>query len=297
MVSRCYCFTLNNYTEEETAELSQCKPPLKGMWWGREVGENGTPHLQGYMTLTKPMRITGIAKIPGCRRMHLEVRRGTHQEAITYCGKESPLEKYGDTTRAQGSRSDLDRARRLATEGGMRAVTLTEKHQGIVVAEKFLTYHEEPRDWKPRIDWYWGPTNTFKSSVARAMLEDKDVYTKNNGTKWWNGYDRHEAVIIDDFRDSWWSLTEMLSLLDRYEKQIEVKNGMRQFVPKWIIVTSAKHPASLYGGCGEDVQQLLRRIDLVTEFCNEVGRGNTEALPPPMVDDDIEEVLKDLGCL
>lgn len=278
MVSRCYCFTLNNYTDEEVTILSECNPPLKAIWWGKEVGENGTPHLQGYATFKKPMRIVGIKKLPGCERMHLEVRRGTHQQAIDYCGKSAPLEKFGDTEKGQGYRTDIDWVRSTAGTEGMRGVTLCGNMQQIRVAEKFLTYHEESRDWKPHIEWYWGATGTGKSRTAREKLANDDMFVKNDGSKWWDGYDAHDAVIIDDFRDSWWSLTEMLSLLDRYEKRVEYKGGWRQFVPRKIIVTSARAPHTMYAGCGEDVGQLLRRIDVVTEFCNEVTQGNTDGL-------------------
>lgn len=292
MVSRCYCFTLNNYTDEDVEQLSAATMPVKAIGWGREVGESGTPHLQGYLELTKPMRIAGLKKLGGAyAKMHLETRRGSREEAIAYCGKEAPWEAHGNWDITQGSRTDLDITRQRALEGGMREVTLTGNAQQIKVAEKFLTYHEEPRDWHTQVDWYWGPTGTGKSRRAREDLANCDLFVKNDGSRWWDGYDGHEAVILDDFRDSWWSLTETLSLLDRYEKRVEVKGGWRQFVPKRIIVTSAKHPATCYAGTGEDVQQLLRRIGSVTEFRNEVGGGNTEPLLP---DEDIEKILAEL---
>lgn len=295
MVSRCYCFTLNNYTDEDIAQLVNVKPPIKAIGWGREVGEEEhTPHLQGYLELTKPMRITGLKKLGGAyEKMHLEARRGTRAEAIEYCGKSAPWEGYGDWTITQGSRTDLDRTRQKALDGGMREVTLTCNAQQIKVASAFLTYHEEPRDWKPRVDWFWGPTGTFKSGVAESLLkEDWDFYPKRDNTRWWEGYDGHTGVLIDDFRDTWWPLQEMLSLLDRYEKRVEVKFGYRQFKPRHIIVTCPFHPKDCYRGSGEDIEQLLRRIDSVTKFCNEVEGGNTE---PPQQQK--EETVEDWGQL
>lgn len=289
MVSRNYCWTLNNWTDEECEVLR-----TPGRWryivWGREVGEEGTPHLQGYIELSKPQRITGIKKWGGpYARMHLETRRGTRLEAKNYCLEDGDWEEHGDwNAGGQGTRTDLDKVRNLAIGGGMREVTLTSNLQQIRVAEKYLTYHEEPRDFKPHVEWYWGPTGTGKSRAARNNCSAMDCYTKNTPTKWWNGYDGHEAVIIDDFRDSWWSLTDMLSLLDRYERQVETKGGERQFRASVIVVTSAHSPETLYKGCGEDVQQLLRRIDIVTEFRNEVG-GVILSPPTPSREDNISE--------
>lgn len=176
----------------------------------------------------------------------------------------------------------------------MREVTLTGNMQQIRVAEKYLTYHEEPRDWEMEVEWYWGPTGSGKSRAARTKFADLDYYTKNTPTKWWNGYDGHEAVIIDDFRDSWWPITDMLSLLDRYERQVETKGGERQFRARRVIITSANPPSNCYRNCGEAVEQLLRRIGHVTEFRNDVGGGNTE---PPRKDNvftDLEAVYEGL---
>ena len=78
------------------------------------------------------------------------------------------------------------------------------------------------------------------------MCYKESVYRKASDTKWWPGYDCHEEVIIDDFRDSWWPITYMLDLLDRYETKVETKGGYRQFVPKKIIITSCQDPNRCY---------------------------------------------------
>ena len=149
----------------------------------------------------------------------------------------------------------------------MRHVTSFYNAQQIRVAEKFLTYNEEPRDWKCDVKVYWGGAGVGKSRRCRDEEKDADIYTKNDGTMWWDGYDAHEVVIIDDFRPSWWKLTEMLSLLDRYEKKVQFKGGYRQFKPRRIYVTSNAHPKEWYAGCEWNaVEQLLRRIDVIEEI-------------------------------
>jgi len=332
MATRSLCFTLNNHTAVEVAHLATMPGLIRFICWGVEIAASGTPHLQGYLELSKPCRLAAIKKLgPGFDRAHFEARRGKRDDARDYCAKGSqPHDEwkelktkgpnygllaefisYGDwEAGGQGCRPDLGKVRSLACAEGMRGVTLTCNMQQIRVAEKFLSYHEEGRTWKPSVMWLWGPTGTGKTQCAHWLLGGLDFFVKSNGTKWWDGYDGHEGVIIDDFRDSWWELTETLGLLDRYTKPVETKGGWRQFLPKVIVVTSAKSPEACYASSGEDLGQLLRRIDVVTKFRNEVGGGNTgapptflgyasptplEASPLVVTDDDLDDLLAELA--
>lgn len=272
------CFTLNNYSDAEVDALYEWqKVACTYCVYGYECGIGGTHHLQGYAELKTRTRLSTLKKqLP---RAHLEERRGTQKQAVDYCIKDGMYDEYG-ILRIQGARNDLDKCRLMAAESGMKAVTASCNLQQIRVAEKYLTYNEESRDWKPQVTWIWGKTGTGKSKAARDCVSD-DVYTKNTGTKWWDGYDAHHDCIIDDFRPSWWDLTYFLALLDRYEFQVEVKGGMRQFRAHNIIVTSAFAPEDCYKGTGECIQQLLRRVDRVIHLENavpevpEVEEGNT----------------------
>jgi len=55
--TKCYVWTLNNYTEEEIFEIStsvfNTTKKIEYICFGKEIGDSGTPHLQGYLELTK----------------------------------------------------------------------------------------------------------------------------------------------------------------------------------------------------------------------------------------------------
>lgn len=258
MSFRNWCFTLNNYTESEVNEFENwC---FRYLIYGIEVGESGTPHIQGYIELDKKVRMSAMKKLNN--KIHWETRMGTQEQAVEYCKKEGNWKEFGNL-KNQGERTDLCRIRQMALDEGLTAVTRVGTMQQINVAKIFLTYNEEPRDWKPEVTWIYGPSGKGKSKLAREILDSEDIYVKNSGTKWWARYDNHEDVIIDDFRDTWWELTEMLSLLDRYEKVVEYKGGERQFRAKRIVITSIKHPRTCYRDSNEDIEQLLRRIDKI----------------------------------
>lgn len=106
-----YCFTLNNYTEEEEKKIKEfltsenCEYAVVG----KEVGENGTPHLQGFVNLKKKMRFHPFKKAIG-ERSHIEQARGTDCDNKKYCSKGGDLLLEVGEPSAQGKRSDLKAA-------------------------------------------------------------------------------------------------------------------------------------------------------------------------------------------
>lgn len=261
------CFTLNNYTLEEELDLLCTTLPVTYIVYGYEIAPTtGTPHLQGYMELNHKMRIDTIHNLGlGFQRLNLFPRKGKQEEAIKYCKKDGDWIEYGTPKKIQqGKRNDIDEVRTAAANQGMREVALWGSYQEIRVAEKYLQYCEPKRTWKPTVEWIYGKTGTGKSKYAHETLPD--AYTKSDNSKWWDGYDGHENVILDDYRGDWMKLSELLTLLDRYERRIEYKGGSRQFLAKRIIITSCKSPQDCYNVADENIDQLLRRIDVIREL-------------------------------
>lgn len=273
MNRRTWEFTINNYTDDDINACRTCE--CRYIVWGKEVSPTtGTPHLQGYVEFSACKKTGAACKVLGGRAaVFIPAADKGHpygkgrDGCRAYCQKDGDWEERGDwDAGGQGNRSDLDRVRTEALDNGMRCITRWAGVQQINLARNFLTYNEPPRDWEPIVYWFWGPTATHKSHLARVLSAGEDVYCKNNGTKWWDGMDGHDVVILDDFRDSWWPITDMLALLDRYEYQVEVKGGWRQIRARKIFVTSAKPPEQCYRGTGEAIQQLLRRIHVIVQF-------------------------------
>lgn len=168
----------------------------------------------------------------------------------------------------QGKRKDLELIHEMVEDGSnMREIiSQASNYQGIKTAEKLLEYFEKPRDFQPEVYWFWGKTETGKSRTARE-LAGKDYYEANTNGKWWNGYDGHECVIIDDFRYDWKTFQDMLKMLDRYGYRVETKGGMRQLVAKKIFITCPYTPQEAYKyNSEEDLRQLLRRITEIRKF-------------------------------
>lgn len=84
---RSFCFTLNNYKEEIIDTLRQLFENKKWEYiFGKEVGECGTRHLQGYIKCKSCIRWTTIKKL--LPDAHIECARSSKAKNIKYCMKD-----------------------------------------------------------------------------------------------------------------------------------------------------------------------------------------------------------------
>lgn len=81
-----WCFTLNNYTSDHEEKIqSSIKTYCKIGFYNKEIGESGTPHLQGYIEFEfkkRPITIFGIKQI------HWEGAKGNLDANLKYCSKD-----------------------------------------------------------------------------------------------------------------------------------------------------------------------------------------------------------------
>lgn len=94
-----WCFTINNPTDNDRICVQALldSQRIRYAVVGREVGDSGTPHLQGFVIfqVVKSRRAVA-AYLP---RAHLEVARGPSHAAADYCKKENDFDEAGDPPR------------------------------------------------------------------------------------------------------------------------------------------------------------------------------------------------------
>lgn len=109
--ARNWCFTLNNFNDADVLRMQELQNRGNVDYFiaGRETGASGTPHLQGFLRLSSRLRLRQVSEMLG-GRVHLEITRGTLQEAAEYCKKEdnAPIEFGQLPTTTQGTRTDLN---------------------------------------------------------------------------------------------------------------------------------------------------------------------------------------------
>lgn len=256
---------------DDTAKAHGLNEKAQYLIIGNEVGkEEQTPHLQGYVRMKNQITMK-VLKRKYLPRAHLEIAKGTDEQNRTYCSKDGEYKEYG-TMKKQGRRTDLDEVKELIETGENKMRNIIEvckSYQSVRMAETLLKYKEKKRTWKPYVKWIYGPTGTGKSYKAHNELEDPYVCMETN--KWWDGYDGHDNVIIDDMRKDFCKFHVLLRILDRYGKRIECKGGSRQLLAKKIYITSCYHPEVMYD-TREDIDQLLDRIDVIEHMTGESRR-------------------------
>lgn len=261
--ARNFCFTLNNYTEDEYNNILEWECDYLVI--GREKGQEGTEHLQGYVEFSGGKRITTLKKLNP--RIHWETRRGTAKEAADYCKKDGDFFEIGELSQ-QGKRTDLEAIGTMLVEGAtLRDVAVAHPSQFIRYHKGFQALREilmTDRTEKPYVEWRWGKAGVGKT---RYCIDKHTSRYIKDGTMWWNGYTQQEAIIIDDF-DGKWPYRDFLRIIDRYEYQGQTKGGYVKINSPFIYITCEYPPHQIWRG--NELDQILRRIDLVVEVATEV---------------------------
>lgn len=270
MRSRGWCFTWNNYPENyvETLDSLECTYIVAG----RECGESGTPHLQGYVYFRNPHRATTLhGLLPGC---HVERTRGTPKQADEYCRKEDP-DPYSRGERPVGPREkgekEKERWKRtwdLAVSGKVDEID----HD--IRCRFYPTLRRIETDYMPAVGRLEGPCGVWIHGEAgagktRAVLDAfPDAYPKPR-SMWWDGYQRQPVVYVDDVDIFDVKLGGALKLwADAYPFIGERKGGSQKIRPVKLLVTSQYRIEDIWSD-RETREALLRRFVVIEKKLGE----------------------------
>jgi len=264
--SRDWCFTINNYSKKDIAifkDLEASKSAPLYYILGYEVGEKGTPHIQGYIYFKNARTGASMKKLH--KSAHWEVARGTFEQNYDYCSKDEDFYEFGEKIQKQGKRSDLEKIAE-DIKGKKKLKDIAEQYPASYIRyskgiREFKTLQLEHRTVKPKVTWIYGRTGVGKTNYAYNLSDC--VYIKD-GTQWWDGYEQQDVVVIDDF-DGNWPFRNLLQLLDMYPYRGQYKGGYVNINSPNIVITCDKSPYEKYRGKqgNNELSQLLRRIDEV----------------------------------
>lgn len=267
-VSKSWAFTLNNPTPEEQAHILgwTADDSCTLLVVGHEVGAEGTPHLQGIVTFRKAKRLRGVKDL--LPRAHLEVAL-SQKASIAYCRKDGNMlvDWTSAITKVEAKELVWEKAR-----AGQSFTSFCLEHTPTkYVMEhyrmaKLVCHASRPIDPAPTIVWKHGSAGSGKTRCVFEAHPISDIY-RPLSYKWWDGYDGHPVVLIDDFRPAWCKFEELLVLLDRYPYSKEIKGGSVGIVATTFYITANAHPAEMFFGLeGENIAQLIRRITRIEAY-------------------------------
>lgn len=249
---RDYCGTLNNYTDDEYNKLLLDieKKAVYGVV-GKEVGSEGTPHLQIFIYWKNEREFNAIKKLSPRAHWERKIQNSTFLQAAAYCKKENNFWEFGnlpkDPTVNKWQEIDAD------IKAGMPWAELTSKYTEEAIKyvgglrnhyethrpqhkyelpeprrpfqQEIITYIEGPVDDR-KILWICDPPgNAGKSKLADHLMSNSNVKVFANGktadiAMAWNG----EHVVFD------FSRTQQEHI--NYGVLEDLKNG-RIFSPKY----------------------------------------------------------------
>ncbi len=263
-----WCYTINNPTE---ADKSPDDEMMAYHVCGMETGEDGTPHYQGYMCFKNRQTMTALKKI--MPRAHLEVMRGTPQEASDYCKKDGEFLEMGTLPASQcqaGGAKNKERwidAYDKAKKGDLEEIPKD------MLIRHYHAFKRIRQDNPTKLDslpktcgiWYHGPTGCGKSKTARETYPD---YYDKPLNKWWDGYRDQPYVILDDVGpdQGQWIGTLMKRWTDHYPFPAEQKGTTVQIRPKNIIVTSQYTIEEVFHQDDKLQDALTRRFHVINMY-------------------------------
>lgn len=243
--SRAYCLTLNNPSPDEEAALLAM--PCDYVCYGREVGDSGTPHLQGYVHFPTLKSLPQVKTL--LPRAHVEPRKGTVDQAVDYCKKDGDFHEAGKKPASQKEKGSKEKIRwkRIMEKAFEGDEEWLKENEPAVYCKNLAMFrsHKKPKteclnhsDEDTPHEWIVGPTGSGKSKYV--YVNYPKAYSKLLN-KWWCNYHHEDVVHIEEPNPE---ICKYLASFfkvwsDRYPFPGEIKGGRLEGLrPLKVIVTS-----------------------------------------------------------
>lgn len=281
MTSRSYCFTAFNESKWEIT--SEYRYLIVGT---EKCPTTGRLHYQCYIEFSSPVRPGKIKKIFNDKTIHVETRRGTREQAREYCMKDGNYQEFGNwSAGGQGTRNDLKTVITALKDGTRLSDIMMEE------PELYCRYRNGLKDIAANViksrtskfrhvevEVILGDTGLGKTRGAVESCGDTPYFMiHGDNMKWWNGYDDEKILIIDEYSNDV-PITTLLSLLDGYQKRLEVKGGFTYANWEKVIITTNLKRHELHGNAKPaHIAALNRRITKWTDLweLSPSATGNT----------------------
>lgn len=256
--ARRWCFTINNPTD---LDHFGARLIIRGSKYGivaKEISPTtGTPHIQGYVNLPNAKTFNTVKK--SLPRAHLQAALGTDLQNQTYCRKTGDFVEEGEPN--DSVQGGMDAFYEAIRDLSNSELTISDNFPG-----HYIRYHKcidriRSLDYTPRtkpshITWLYGKAGVGKTRMVFDEHGISNIYVKDN-TPWWDGYQQHKVILIDDF-DNQIPYRTLLRILDRYPYNGQVKGSYVEVNSPYIYITCEHHPRVYWNN--NELDQITRRL-------------------------------------
>lgn len=227
-------------------------------------------HFQCYVEFYKKKTIMGCKKYFD-NTTHIEIRRGTQEQAIEYCSKEDTkidrLQIFGIPAGGQGSRTDLSNLIE-AMKQGAEIDDIYELYPEMCIkynngVHKYMNYmyKKHLKSWRPvETTVIIGKAGGGKTKYVYDNHNYNDIFKLTESMVcgdrvWWDGYSNEKVLLIDDF-NGWIKYKTLLNMLDGYPLLVQNKGGSVYVQYERVYITTNEKVDTWY----HEIEALKRRI-------------------------------------
>lgn len=196
-----WSFTLNNYTDDDIARLTNLPPDVSYIIFGKEVAASGTPHLQGTVCFHQRLRLNHAKNFLG--NAHLAPTRSL-SHSIEYCRKDGDVFESGpppcsgpsnNRQKRKSKADELEDFKNSVKEGVTDAKMLREIHSTVMAnnaafCKDYINDHKKRHKVDPFPLRDWQQTLHAKLILPPDPREIQFIVdaTGNSGKSWFARY-------------------------------------------------------------------------------------------------------------
>jgi len=239
--------------------------PLNYVKGQLELGDGGFLHWQLVAVFPKTVRLAAVRKLFG--PFHAELTKS--DAALDYVWKEETAVdgtrfELGKLAFKRNCATDWEDVWKCAKNNEVDSIDVSTRFRHYRTIKQIAKDYLVPTAVERTVYVFWGPTGTGKS--RRAWDEAGfDAYPKDPRTKFWDGYQSHGHVVMDEFRGAI-DISHLLRWFDRYPVIVEQKCTAAVLSATTLWITSNLNPREWYPNIDKaTLDALLRRLN-ITEF-------------------------------
>jgi hypothetical protein len=236
--------------------------------FGRELTEDGRPHLQTYVYFKNARSKQGVYDKFAPYKPWIAVAKGDALANFDYCGKDASKIAPGDweqggvrplnsLDKGEVEKDRWKRTRELAIAGDIASID-DEHAIKYHSALKSISSEASRNQVVPPLDvlrniWIGGPPGIGKSATWELLFGAENIYEKD-ASIWWDGYAGQDIVILSDWQPADFAkyISMVKNVADKRAVLVQVKGEYKKIRPKHVIVSSNFTMAECFKGANFD---------------------------------------------